>query len=124
MLGGLLAVVWTESVQTILLLVGAVVITVVGYLKIGGWTELVHTLASNPHPLASVPTAKLSGAREISEHGARLKRPKRFGVVFDIARLSGIGESGIGACDQTIVQRVLAARDEKNARLGRSSARS
>ena len=40
MLGGLLAVVWTESVQTVLLLVGAVVITVVGYLKIGGWTEL------------------------------------------------------------------------------------
>ena len=29
-------VVATESVQTVLLLVGAVVITVVGYLKIGG----------------------------------------------------------------------------------------
>src|SRR6266446_5713104 len=34
MLGGLLAVVWTESVQTILLLIGAVVITVVGYMKV------------------------------------------------------------------------------------------
>src|SRR5712692_4128066 len=45
MLGGLLAVVWTESVQTVLLLVGAVVITIAGYLKIGGWTELAHTLA-------------------------------------------------------------------------------
>ena len=40
MLGGLLAVVWTESVQTVLLLVGAVVITVAGYLKIGGWTAI------------------------------------------------------------------------------------
>src|ERR1700744_4674078 len=52
MLGGLLAVVWTESVQTILLLIGAVVITVAGYLKIGGWAQLSHVLASHPHPLA------------------------------------------------------------------------
>src|ERR1039458_3560147 len=34
MVGGLLAVVWTESIQTVLLLVGAVCITVMGYLKI------------------------------------------------------------------------------------------
>src|SRR5580693_219901 len=40
MLGGLLAVVWTESVQTILLLIGAVVITVTGFMKVGGWTAL------------------------------------------------------------------------------------
>ena len=37
MVGGLLAVVWTESVQTVLLLVGAVCITVVGYHYVGGW---------------------------------------------------------------------------------------
>src|SRR5712671_5143765 len=60
MLGGLLAVVWTESVQTVLLLVGAVVVTVVGYLKIGGWTELMHTLASHAHPLASVAGSKVT----------------------------------------------------------------
>src|SRR5271154_1518727 len=54
MLGGLLAVVWTESVQTILLLVGAVVITATGLIKIGGWTALTQTLASHPHPLAGV----------------------------------------------------------------------
>src|SRR5882724_11024817 len=54
MLGGLLAVVWTESVQTVLLLIGAIVVTVAAYVKIGGWTELAHTLASHPHPLASV----------------------------------------------------------------------
>src|SRR6266566_4865306 len=54
MIGGLLAVVWTESVQTVLLLVGAVVITVVGYWKVGGWSELANALATNPHPLASI----------------------------------------------------------------------
>src|SRR6266704_113150 len=60
MLGGLLAVVWTESVQTVLLLVGAVVITIVGYCKVGGWSALAHTLASNPHPLASVAGSKVT----------------------------------------------------------------
>src|SRR5512139_3208564 len=60
MLGGLLAVVWTESAQTVLLLVGAVVITVVGYVKIGGWTELAETLASNPHPLAGVAKSQVT----------------------------------------------------------------
>src|ERR1700684_3516708 len=44
MLGGLLAVVWTESVQTILLLTGAVVITATGFLRIGGWAALAHAV--------------------------------------------------------------------------------
>src|SRR5580698_3320026 len=60
MLGGLLAVVWTESVQTVLLLVGAIVITVTGYLKIGGWTALAQTLASHSHPLAGVANSKVT----------------------------------------------------------------
>src|SRR5579871_2918954 len=54
MIGGLLDVVWTESIQTVLLFVGAVVVTVIGYIKIGGWTMLAHTLATQPHPLAGV----------------------------------------------------------------------
>jgi hypothetical protein len=45
-------VVWTESIQTVLLLVGAVCITLVGYVKIGGWTALAQTLAAHPHPMA------------------------------------------------------------------------
>src|SRR3984957_20929057 len=60
MLGGLLAVVWTENVQTILLLTGAIVITVAAYVKIGGWAELAHTLASHAHPLASVANSQVT----------------------------------------------------------------
>src|SRR6202021_515162 len=60
MLGGLLAVVWTERVQTILLLTGAIVITGAAYVKIGGWTEPGHTLASHPHPLASVANSQVT----------------------------------------------------------------
>jgi len=118
MLGGLLAVVWTESVQTVLLLVGAVVVTVVGYLKVGGWNALAQTLASHPHPLAAVPDSGvtwgtgnfLSMARDASDPS---------GLAW-YSILLGYPVLGIWywCCDQTIVQRVLAAKDERHARLG------
>ena len=92
MLGGLLAVVWTESVQTVLLLVGAVVITVVGYLKIGGWSELAQTLATHPHPLAGVAGQQSHlGHRQLPPHGPRRRRSFRPGLVFHPARLPGAG---------------------------------
>jgi SSS family solute:Na+ symporter len=118
MLGGLLAVVWTESVQTVLLLVGAVVVTVVGYLKIGGWTELAHTLASNTHPLAAAAGSKVTWGTENFLHMARSSSDPSGLAWYSI--LLGYPVLGIWywCCDQTIVQRVLAAKDEKNARLG------
>jgi solute:Na+ symporter, SSS family len=118
MLGGLLAVVWTESVQTVLLLVGAVVITVTGYLKLGGWAELAHTLASNPHPLAAVAGSKVTWGTENFLNMARNADDPSGLPWYSI--LLGYPVLGIWywCCDQTIVQRVLAAKDEKNARLG------
>ena len=116
LLGGLLAVVWTESVQTVLLLTGAVAITVVGYINIGGWSALRQTLATYPHPLAGgegIPTSTanfLNMARDASDPS---------GLPW-YSVLLGYPVLGIWywCCDQTIVQRVLAARDEKQARLG------
>jgi SSS family solute:Na+ symporter len=118
MFGGLLAVVWTESVQTILLLVGAVVITVAAYVKIGGWTELVHTLASHPHPLASVANSQVTWGTGNFLNVARDGKDPSGLAWYSI--LLGYPVIGIWyfCCDQTIVQRVLAAKDEKNARLG------
>jgi solute:Na+ symporter, SSS family len=118
MLGGLLAVVWTESVQTVLLLVGAVVITVVGYLKIGGWAELAHTLASNPHPLAGVAGSQVNWGTGNFLNMARPASDPSGLAWYSV--LLGYPVLGIWywCCDQTIVQRVLAAKDEKHARLG------
>ena len=118
MLGGLLAVVWTESVQTVLLLVGAVVITAVGYLKIGGWTALAQTLATHPHPLAAV-----AGSNVTWGTGNFLSMARGAGDPSGLAWYSillGYPVLGIWywCCDQTIVQRVLAAKDERHARLG------
>jgi SSS family solute:Na+ symporter len=118
MLGGLLAVVWTESVQTILLLVGAVVVTVVGYLKVGGWNELARTLTTNPHPLASVASSNVTwGTGNFLNMARDSSDPSRL-TWYSI--LLGYPVLGIWywCCDQTIVQRVLAARDERHARLG------
>ncbi len=118
MLGGLLAVVWTESVQTVLLLTGAVIITVTGFLKIGGWTELAHTLATHPHPLAGVTGSGVTWGTGNFLNMARSASDPSGLAWYSI--LLGYPVLGIWywCCDQTIVQRVLAARDEKNARLG------
>jgi solute:Na+ symporter, SSS family len=118
MLGGLLAVVWTESMQTVLLLIGAVVITVVGYWKVGGWTVLAQTLASHPHPLASVADSKVTWGTGNFLHMARTGSDPSGQPWYSV--LLGYPVLGIWywCCDQTIVQRVLAARDEKHARLG------
>jgi len=118
MLGGLLAVVWTESVQTILLLIGAVVITTVGYLKVGGWSAIAATLASHPHPLAAVAESKVTWGTANFLHMARPPSDPS-GLVW-YSMLLGYPVLGIWywCCDQTMVQRVLAAKDEKHARLG------
>ncbi len=115
MVGGLLAVVWTESVQTVLLLAGAVVITAAAYIKVGGWEALASTLAANPHPLAGgdIPRSTanfLSMARDASDASGQPWWSVLLGYpVLGIWYWCG---------DQTIVQRVLAAKDERHARLG------
>ncbi|HVO73805.1 MAG TPA: sodium/solute symporter [Ignavibacteriaceae bacterium] len=115
MIGGLLAVVMTESVQTILLLVGAVCITIVGYVEIGGWNNLVHTLQTQPHPMAR------SGINWSTSNFLKMLRfPGDPSGLPWYSILLGYPVLGIWywCCDQTIVQRVLAAKDEKHARLG------
>jgi len=118
MIGGLLAVVWTESVQSVLLLVGAVVVTVVGFVEIGGWDKLTETLAGHPHPLAAVADSKVTWGTENFLSIARSADDPSGLPWYSI--LLGYPVIGIWywCCDQTIVQRVLAAKDEQQARLG------
>ncbi|HEY4415992.1 MAG TPA: sodium/solute symporter [Verrucomicrobiae bacterium] len=119
-IGGLLAVVWTESVQTILLLTGAICITVVGYHAVGGWDALNHLLATQPHPLLG----KEGGAELSTKSFLSMMHPHGdnsvIGSVPWYSILLGYPVIGIWywCCDQTIVQRVLAAKDERHARLG------
>jgi SSS family solute:Na+ symporter len=99
-IGGLLAVVLTESLQTIILLAGAILITAVAFVKAGGW----------PGVTAHVEPVKLTILRSASDP-ANLPWYSVF-----------LGYPVIGlwywCADQTIVQRVLGAKDVNHARVG------
>ena len=98
--GGLMAVVVTESIQTIVLLVGSVLLTIFGLIKVGGWGGIVE----------NVEAVKLTMLRPASDPAGY-----PWYSVF-------LGYPVIGlwywCADQTIVQRVLGAKDENHARVG------
>jgi SSS family solute:Na+ symporter len=95
-----LAVVLTESIQALILVLGAVCITAIALYRADGWSGLA----------ASVEPVKLTILRP---HGDSSGLP--WYSVF-------LGYPVIGiwywCADQTIVQRVLGARDENHARVG------
>jgi len=103
-IGGLRAVVITESIQTIVLLTGAIIITVICFQKIGGWSSLTQTL----HVSNSMD--KLSMLR-----GSGDSSGMPWYAVFLGYPVLGIW---YWCADQTIVQRVLGAKDENHARVG------
>jgi SSS family solute:Na+ symporter len=98
--GGLLAVVLTESVQTIVLIGGSACVLVAGLLAVGGWSGLA----------AAIEPVRLTVLRTAAETPSL-----PWYSVF-------LGYPVIGlwywCADQTIVQRVLGARDERQARVG------
>jgi SSS family solute:Na+ symporter len=98
--GGLMAVVVTESVQTIIMLAGAFCITAIAYIDVGGWTGLA----------ASVDPVKLT----------MLRGPDDASHLPAYAVFLGYPVIGLWywCADQTIVQRVLGAKDENHARVG------
>jgi len=98
--GGLMAVVVTESVQTVILLIGAIILTSIAYIKVGGWVGIVE----------SVEAVKLTVLRP---HGDPSGLP--WYSVFLGYPIIGIW---YWCTDQTIVQRVLGAKDENHARVG------
>ncbi len=99
-IGGLVAVVWTESIQTVVLIAGAVCITAISFVKVGGWEGLA----------ANVPPGSMAMLRPAGDSS---------GLTWYTVVL-GYPVIGIWywCTDQTIVQRVLGARDENHARLG------
>lgn len=107
LVGGLMAVVFTEALETVALLLGAVCITVFAFLKAGGIAAAMDLIAAAGERF---PAARLSMLRP---HGDPSGIPW-YGFV--------LGYPVIGlwywCADQTIVQRVLGARSENDARVG------
>ena len=97
--GGLAAVIYTEVIQTIILVVGALILMFIGLNKVGGWSGLQ----------AAVPPDFF--------HMMKASTDKDFpwtGIFFG-APLLGIW---YWCTDQVIVQRVLAAKNVAHARAG------
>jgi len=99
-IGGLTSVVLTEAVQTVVLIGGSVIMTVVGLVKVGGWSGL--TASVDPEMLTMLRSAE--EMPDMSWYSVFLGYPV-IGIWY-------------WCTDQTIVQRVLGAKDEKHARLG------
>lgn len=98
-LGGLRAVVYTESLQAIVLILGSATVTIMGLIKIGGWGNLVDIAGAQHFNLflpASDPDFPWPGM---------LLAPPIVGLWY-------------WCTDQYIVQRTLAARNEQEARRG------
>ena len=105
--GGMKAVLYTSVLQTPILLFGSIAILVIGLIKLGGWAEMMEICRAVP-------------VNEFGDNMTNLIRSPRdpdfpwTGVI--------LGSAIIGfwywCTDQFIVQRVLAGRDQKQARRG------
>ncbi len=99
-IGGLLAVVLTESIQTVVLILGAVCITAIGLSRVGGWSGLADCV----EPVKLTILRSSSDASGLPWYAVFLGYPV-IGIWYWCA-------------DQTIVQRVLGAKDANHARVG------
>src|SRR5215204_5978919 len=99
MFGGLHAVMYTEAIQAFVLLIGSAVLLYLGLDKVGGWDGMI----------AAIPGEKLNMFRPLSDPDFPW-----LGILF----ASPIVGIWYWCTDQHIVQRCLAARDEKQARRG------
>jgi SSS family solute:Na+ symporter len=97
--GGLAAVIYTDAIQTVLLLIGAVVITVIAYDKVGGWAGMT----------ADLDTSRLSLIRPLYDPG-----------VPWLGLISGVPLLGFyfWCANQFMVQRVLSAKSVEHGRWG------
>ena len=102
--GGLKAVVITESIQTVVLIIGAVIISVSAWHRMNGWHPMMQVLQTT-HSLDKLSMMRPAGdGSGMPWYSVFLGYPV-LGIWYWCA-------------DQTIVQRVLGAKDQNHARVG------
>ncbi|XP_074654076.1 sodium/glucose cotransporter 4-like [Tubulanus polymorphus] len=114
--GGLTAVIWTDFVQTILMIVGAVSLMVLSFIEVGGYKGMVD----------KYPRAMSNYTKRTNDTCGR-PRPDYMNLIRDplTADLPWPGIIGLTinsiwywCSDQVIVQRVMAGKNFTNAKLG------
>jgi SSS family solute:Na+ symporter len=119
-LGGMRAVAYTETVQTLVLVLGSVLVTVFGLIKLGGWSEMRAILGSDMFNLWKplIPDGMEGTWAPVKETG-RIAwyfngNYPWLGMLF-CAPIIGLW---YWCTDQYIVQRALGAPNEQQARRG------
>lgn len=109
-LGGLKAVIYTDMVQAVILLLGTIAVTLFGIHQLGGWNGLISTLD----------VAALTPNNPPTERFFNLWRPMSDTEYPWTGMLFGAPILGVWywCTDQYIVQRTLSAKDISNARKG------
>lgn len=97
--GGLAAVIYTDAIQTVLLLIGAIVITGAAFTQVGGWDAIITQVSPD----------KLSLIRPLDDPG-----------VPWLGLFTGVPLLGFyyWCTNQFMMQRVLSAKDLQHGRLG------
>ncbi|XP_022257731.1 sodium/glucose cotransporter 4-like isoform X2 [Limulus polyphemus] len=119
--GGLTAVIWTDFVQTIIMIAGAFALMVISFVKVGGYQELVHQFATKiPNETVIGYNSKNVSCSEIPGNYMHLLRSAYdpelpwTGMVFGLT----ISAVWYWCSDQVIVQRVLSAKNVSHAKMG------
>ena len=133
-IGGLRAVAYTEAIQTLILILGSVLVTIFGLKALGGWVELRTVLGSDMFNLwKPLVPAGVEGTwapiqqvvQTVSANGVAVEKVVKqawyfndnypwLGMLF-CAPIVGLW---YWCTDQYIVQRALGARNEQQARRG------
>ena len=109
-LGGLKAVIYTDMVQAFILLLGCLLVTAFGLYQIGGWEEMMQTIAVAAEQPGNPPADRFFNLwRPVSD-----SEYPWTGMLFG-APILGVW---YWCTDQYIVQRALSAKDVSNARKG------
>jgi SSS family solute:Na+ symporter len=109
-LGGLTAVIYTDMVQTFILLAGTIAVTYIGLNQLGGWTEMTNTIAA----------ASTEPGNPSLQQFFNMWRPMSDTNYPWTGMLFGAPILGVWywCTDQFIVQKVLSAKDVSEARKG------
>jgi SSS family solute:Na+ symporter len=109
-LGGLKAVIYTDMLQAVVLIIGTAIISIFGLYQLGGWGEMINTISM----------ASLTEGNPPVDQFFNLWRPMEDTEYPWTGMLFGAPILGIWywCTDQFIVQRVLSAKDINNARKG------
>jgi len=113
-------VIWTDFVQTILMLVGAIILMFLSLNAVGGYNELIRRyMEANPSANSTLFDSKNRSCGSVPDNAMHLFRDMESdlpwtGVIFGLT----ISSIWYWCSDQVIVQRALASKNMTNAKAG------